>query len=451
MKKSDLHPYQLECIQHIKEHPKCALFLEMGLGKTVSTLTAIHDLILNDLEVSKVLVVAPKRVAEQVWPAEIAEWEHLSTRLSCSIVSGSEKERKAALKERAHVYTISRDNIAWLINVMKPTDFDMLVIDELSSFKAPGTQRFKALRRYASSFERVVGLTGTPVPNGLIDIWAQAYLLDKGKRLEPYFTRFRSIYFRPGQGFGRFVSSWKLIPGAEKAIYKRLQDICITMRAEDYLQLPPLHKVVHKVQLDEVTLEKYRKLEKDYVLKMSDETLIADSSAALVNKLLQLSNGFIYKTEGEAEVFDNTKLDKLEELVEAMNGKPVLVAWMFKQDRDRILKRFEYLKAKNFSDLSDITHWNEGKLKMLLMHPASGGHGLNLQKGGSTVIWFSQTWSLELEQQLNARLYRQGQSDPTFIHYLIAKDTAEERVSAVRHNKDITQLDFVKQYIKSKL
>lgn len=446
-----LHPYQLRAIKHILDHKGCALFLDMGLGKTVSTLTAIDKLIYEELDVSKVLVVAPKRVAESVWDAEVENWSHLS-RLRVSKVLGTEKQRLTALKQAADIYVIGRDNVAWLEKVLPKSaerfPFDMLVLDELSSFKNPRAIRFKSLKRMRPFFRRVVGLTGTPAPNGLMDLWSQLYLLDGGKRLFPTIGQYRSIFFRPDKMNGHVVYSYKLLPGADKIIYNRIEDICMSMKAEDYLTLPPLKTNVIKVKMDSKLRSKYLSFQREQLTYVEHEEITAINAAVLANKLLQFANGAIYNDVGRALPIHDLKIEAAKEVVELAEGEPVLIAWVFRSDRDRLKEALADYNPRDLDGPQDIKDWNAGKVKVLLMHPASGGHGLNLQAGGHIILWFGQTWNLELYQQLNARLYRQGQDKPVIIHHLVLEGTMDERVMQALRSKSNGQealIDAVKE------
>ena len=442
MKESDLHPYQVAAVEHILSHTHCGLFLEMGLGKTVSTLTAINKLMYEELAINRVLVVAPKRVAESVWDAEIEKWEHLK-HLKISKAVGNAKTRLNALQTRADIYTIGRDNIAWLCKLYagKRMPFDMLVIDELSSFKNHKSVRFKNLRVVQPQFLRVVGLTGTPAPNGLIDLWAQIYLLDRGERLGKFITRYRDEYFRPGRRNGAVIYTYDLRKGADQAIHKKISDICMSMKAKDYLTLPKRITNIIKVNFDEALRKQYETFEKEQVLSLLEDgaEITALSAATLSNKLLQFANGAIYDEEGGVHHVHDLKIEATKELLDDANGKPVLIAWTFRHDRDRLMEALKSYHPHELKNGDDIRAWNEGKIPVLLMHPASGGHGLNLQAGGHIIIWFGQTWSLELEQQFNARLDRQGQTESVIVNKIIASNTIDGDVIKALANKDKSQ------------
>lgn len=445
LKESDLHAYQTTAVGHILNNTHCGLFLEMGLGKTVSTLTAIKRLMFDELDISSVLVVAPKRVAESVWDVECKKWHHLLGLKVVRIV-GSAKKRREALSQSADVYTIGRDNIAWLCGQyggsMLP--FDMLVVDELSSFKNPKSVRFKALRGVQPSFKRVVGLTGTPAPNGLIDLWSQIYLLDRGERLEKFITKYRDKYFKPGKRNGSIVYKYDLAENSEKLIHKKISDICMSMKAKDYLNLPGRIDNIIKINFDDKLKKQYQDFERDQVLQIiqtEDENgeISAVNAAALSNKLLQFANGAIYDEFKNWHQIHDLKIDAAKEILEDANGKPVLIAYTYKHDLERLLEAFKKYKPRKLKTEQDILDWNEGKIKVMIMHPASGGHGLNLQSGGNIIIWFGQTWSLELEQQFNARLDRQGQKEVVIINKLVATGTLDEDVIKSQNSKSKKQ------------
>lgn len=454
--RDNLHTYQKACVKHIVEHPYCGVFLDLGLGKTVSTLTAIDLLMFDYCEINSVLVIAPKRVAESVWQEEAEKWEHLK-HLRFSKIIGNQVQRIAAIKAKADIYIISRDNIAWLCALYGggKLPFDMVVIDELSSFKSYKSERFKAMRGARVYLKRLVGLTGTPAPNGLIDLWPQIYLMDRGMRLEKTITRYREKYFRPGRTNGNAVYSYDLLSDSEFLIHKKIEDICISMKASDYLEMPMRTDNYIKLIMPEALRKKYVDFEKEKVLDLfnqdngSTEVNVVNA-AALSNKLLQFANGAIYDENRNVYPIHDIKLDALKEIIDDANGQPVLVAWTYQFDRDRIL---EYLKKYNPRELKgdkDIKDWNEGKVQVMLAHPASAGHGLNLQAGGHIIVWFGQTWSLELYQQFNGRLYRQGQQDHVIIHHLILEGTHDEDVIKALHAKDKKQ-DSLMNSIKAKI
>lgn len=429
------HNYQQFATDFILNQSICCLMLDMGLGKTVITLTALWQLALDSFDVSRVLVIAPKRVAEDTWPKELAKWEHL-TGLTSSLVLGSAAERKAALQRKAFLYIINRENVAWLVK-NHYWDFDMVVIDELSSFKSNKAERFKAMKKVRPMITRIVGLTGTPAPNTLLDLWPQMYLMDMGQRLGRFIGGFRDRFFLPDKRNREIIYSYKPREGAEDAIYALISDICISMKAADYLDMP--ERIDNRIEV--VMSPKERKLyddfQKDMVLSIGDEELDAANAAALSNKLLQMANGAVYGEDKKVIPIHDRKLDALEDLVEAANGKPLLVAYWYKHDLQRIKARFK--NARCIDTAKDIDDWNAGKIPLALIHPASAGHGLNLQDGGCTIVWFGLTWSLELYQQLNARLWRQGQKHTVVIHHIVTKGTHDEDVMRALENKDTRQ------------
>lgn len=429
------HNYQQFATDFILNQNICCLMLDMGLGKTVITLTALWQLALDSFDVSRVLVIAPKRVAEDTWPKELAKWEHL-TGLTSSLVLGSAAERKAALQKKAFLYIINRENVAWLVK-NHYWDFDMVVIDELSSFKSNKAERFKAMKKVRPMVTRIVGLTGTPAPNTLLDLWPQMYLMDMGQRLGRFIGGFRDRFFLPDKRNREIVYSYKPREGAEDAIYALISDICISMKAADYLDMP--ERIDNRIEVSMSPKERklYDDFQKDMVLSIGDEELDAANAAALSNKLLQMANGAVYGEDKKAIPIHDRKLDALEDLVEAANGKPLLVAYWYKHDLQRIKARFK--NARCIDTAKDIDDWNAGKIPLALIHPASAGHGLNLQDGGCTIVWFGLTWSLELYQQLNARLWRQGQKHTVVIHHIITKGTHDEDVMRALENKDTCQ------------
>lgn len=433
------YDYQSYATQWIIDKEKAALFLDMGMGKTSCTLTAISLLLYDYFEVAKVLVIAPLRVAQSTWDEEAAKWYHLK-HLKISKVLGTEKERIAALNKRANIYIINRENVKWLVDLYQNKwPFDMLVIDELSSFKSPKAQRFKSLRKVRPLMKRVVGLTGTPAPNGLIDLWSQIYLLDGGERLGKTVTGFRDRYFLPDKRNQHVIFSYKAKDGAEEAIYEKLSDICVSMKAEDYLKLPERINNIISVHLPEKVKEKYKQLERDLLLPLKDTDIIASTAAVLSNKLLQIANGAVYDEDGDVQEIHEEKLKALEDTIEATNGKPVLVFYSYKHDIDRIKKHLKREDLRVLDKPQDISDWNERKILIMLAHPASAGHGLNLQAGGNIIIWFGIPWSLELYSQANARLYRQGQKENVIIHHLVAKGTLDGDVMKGLENKELGQ------------
>ena len=435
MNESDLHPYQRYAVDFIERHRFCGLFLDMGLGKTVSTLTAVKRMIYS-FEVSKVLVIAPKRVAETTWTTEADKWEHLRC-LKLSKVIGTEKERAEALGADADVYVINRENVCWLVRYLNGRmSFDMLVIDELSSFKSHTAQRFKALKSVRYQFSRIVGLTGTPAPNGYMDLWAELYLLDGGERLGKYITRYREEYFHPLISVGAVVYRYGLNAMSDIVISKKISDICVSMKAGDYLQLPKRIDNTINVILTKDEKRQYDRFEREEILKINGETITAANAAAVTNKLLQYANGAVYDETKNVHTIHDAKIEALEELVEATSGDPVLVFYSYRHDAARIMERLKKYDPVMLEGEKDISDWNEGKTKVLITHPASAGHGLNLQAGGHIIVWFGVTWSLELYQQANARLHRQGQTKPVMIYHLITKGTMDERVMKAIANKE---------------
>lgn len=444
LERKQMHDYQNRAVEHIEENPYCGLFLDCGLGKTVTTLTAISDL-LESCVISKVLVIAPKRVTQVTWRDEINSWSHLKN-LRLSVIDGSADQRRAAMMADADIYAVSRDNIVWLIQeyggVRIP--FDMVVIDELTSFKNHASKRFKALRKVRKFIPRIVGLTGTPSPNGLIDLWSQMYLIDEGQRLGKSIGRYRDEFFTAGQRNGDIVYSYVPKQPAEETEQKistRISDICLSMTAEDYLKMPDKIMIYDTVEMDEKDYRRYKEFERERILELidSDEPLSAASAAALSNKLQQFANGAVYDLNHNVTQIHDQKIEKLKELVEAANGQPVLVAYSFKHDLDKITEALKEYKPVKLQTPADIQRWNEGKIQVLITHPASCGHGLNLQKGGHILVWFGHTWSLELYQQFNARLYRQGQMKPVMIHHIIAKNTVDEKIIRSLGDKKDTQ------------
>ena len=435
------HNYQNYAKNFILAHKVSALFLDCGLGKTITTLTAINELMYDSFEISKVLIIAPLRVAQSTWKEEIEKWDHLNL-LRYSIAVGDEKERLKALKQNSDIYIINRENVDWLVTKSGiDFNFNMLIIDELSSFKSHTSKRFKSLLKIRPYFERVVGLTGTPSSNGLMDLWAEFRVLDLGERLGRYITHYRNEYFLPDKRNGAVIFSYKPQPNAEERIYRRLADITISMKSTEYLKMPELILNELEINLDEEDQMKYKKFKKEMVMTIQEKEIDAINTASLSNKLIQLANGSIYDEDKKFYEVHNKKLDKLEEIIESANGKPVLISYWFKADKERIEKRF---KVREIKTADDIKQWNMGIINLALIHPASAGHGLNLQSGGSTLVWFSLTWSLELYQQTNARLYRQGQKDTVVIHHLITKNTIDEDIMKSLKRKDKTQEALMK-------
>ena len=439
------HNYQSYAIDYIETHPVAAVMLDMGLGKTVISLTAIADLLFDSFEAHRILVVAPLRVARDTWPAEISKWQHLK-HLTYAVAVGTVKERKAALMAGADITIINRENLGWLIDSSGyEFDYDMVIIDELSSFKNHKSKRFQSLMKVRPKVKRIIGLTGTPSSNGLMDLWAEFKLLDFGERLGRFITHYRNNYFIPDKRNGEIIYSYKPKPYAEDAIYRKISDITISMKSTDHLQMPELITSQYEVQLSEDEEQRYEELKADFILELPEGEITAANAASLTGKLSQLANGAIYDDEGNILEFHDRKLDALEDIIESANGKPLLVAYWFKHDLQRIEKRFNVREIKTSKDIID---WNNGDIPVAVIHPASAGHGLNLQAGGSTLIWFGLTWSLELYQQTNARLWRQGQSSGTVvIEHIITKGTIDERILKALSLKEVSQnalIDAVK-------
>lgn len=450
LRRSDMHGYQEECVEHILSHNRCGLFVEMGLGKTVAALTAIRDLIYDRFEVSKALVVAPKRVAETVWAEEAAKWEHLKD-LKFSKIIGDAARRVEAVRARADVYIISRDNVAWLTDLFGGRlPYQMVVVDELSSFKNPSSVRFKALKKNFGMYSRFVGLTGTPAPNGLMDLWSQVYLMDCGARLGRTLTEYRMRYFTPGQTNGHVVYNYIPKPGAFDAIKGKLSDICMSMSAKDYLSLPERVDNVVSVRMDPDVRERYERFERRHILEMSGQDITAINASVLSNKLLQFANGAVYDESGGYHVVHDEKVCALKEIIDGNPGKPVLVAWSFRSDRDRLMEALKEFYPRELLTGKDIADWNAGSVRVMLAHPASAGHGLNLQAGGNIIVWFGVTWSLELYQQFNARLMRQGQTNAVVVHHIVLAGTHDEDVLKAIRRKTKSQdslMDAIKKRI----
>ena len=432
------HKYQKYAQDFIINNSACALLLDMGLGKTVITLTSLWILLFDYFEISKVLVIAPLRVAQDTWSKECEKWDHLKG-LKISKVLGSEKERRMALFDKADIYIINRENVEWLCNNYD-FDFDMIVIDELSSFKSSSSKRFKALRKIRPKVKRVVGLTGTPAPNTLMDLWSQINLIDMGQRLGRFISNYRNEFFIPDKRNAQVIFSYKPREDAEGEIYKRISDICVSMKVCDYLDMPERIDNIVYVKISEEEKKLYKRLEKDMLLPLEDGEIDAVNAAALSNKLLQMANGAVYDEMKETKIIHDKKLEALEDLIEAANGKAVLIFYSYKHDKERISKKF---KVTEISTSNDISKWNEGKIHIAIAHPAATGHGLNLQDGGSTIIWFGLTWSLELYQQANARLWRQGQKDTVVIHHIVSKGTIDEEVMKALQRKQCGQENLI--------
>jgi len=452
--KYEPHEYQAYAIDYIENHPIAAVLLDMGLGKTSITLTALNDLLFDRFEVHRVLVIAPLRVARDTWPAEIRKWDHLSL-LTYSVAVGNETERRAALMQPADICIINRENVQWLIEDSAiPFNFDTIVVDELSSFKSYQAKRFRSLMKVRPKVRRIIGLTGTPSANGLMDLWAEYRLLDMGQRLGRFIGQYRNSYFTPDKRNGQIVWSYKPLTGAEEAIYKRIADITISMKSTDHLQMPELVSSEYEVSLSEEEKQRYDTLKENLVLQLPDGDISVANAASLSNKLSQMANGAVYDDAGGTILIHDRKLDALEDLIEAANGKPVLVAYWFKHDLARISVRLNtlHIPFAQLDSQESICRWNARELPVALVHPASAGHGLNLQCGGSTIIWFGLTWSLELYQQTNARLWRQGQTaDTVVIRHIVTKGTIDGRILKALSTKDRTQaalIDAVKADLK---
>ena len=450
MKRTDLHEYQNYCVDFLKTHAEAMLILEMGLGKSAISLTAIADLMFDSFDVGKTLVIAPLRVAKTVWPEERETWAQASF-LQMSVMVGSVKQREAALAAPADIYIINRENVKWLVDYLEkrriPWPFDMVVIDELSSFKNHLSQRWKALKKVRPKIHRIVGLTGTPAGNGLMDLWAETCLIDNGQRLGRFIGRYREAYFKAAgmNPYTGVVFNYVPLPGAEEAIYSRISDISVSMKALDYLDMPEQVTVRHYVDMDAAERTAYDNMRDDLLVKLGDDTIDAANAAVLSGKLLQMANGAIYNDAHEMKKLHDKKLEALADLIEQANGQNVLVAYWFQHDHERIreyLTDLGYAPRDMKSD-ADIADWNAGRIQIGLISPASAGHGLNIQKGGHILIWFSLVWSLEMYQQTNARLWRQGQKEVVTIHHILTRDTVDEDVLKALEKKDTTQQNLI--------
>lgn len=434
------HSYQEYAIKFIESHPISALFLDMGLGKTSITLSAVNNLLFDSFEIHKVLTICPLRVARNTWCDEIKKWDHLSN-IKYSIVVGTEKERISALNEKADIYIINRENVDWLVNKSGyKFDFDMIVIDELSSFKNHQSKRFKSLIKIRPKVKRIVGLTGTPSSNGLMDLFAEFKVLDLGERLGYFIGQYRNTYFKPDKTNGAIVYSYKPLPNAEDSIYERISDITVSMKASEYLKMPELVISNYQVEMSEDEKKQYDEMKKNLICEIKDGEITVSNAGSLSNKLSQFANGAVYDDEQNIVEIHSRKLDALEDIIESMNGKPLLVAYWYKHDLQRIKKRFDVREIKTSKDIAD---WNKGKIPVALIHPASAGHGLNLQQGGSTLVWFGLTWSLELYQQTNGRLYRQGQKNTVVIQHIVTKGSIDEQILKALERKNKTQEDLI--------
>lgn len=441
------HEYQKYAIDFLETHPQAVLMLDMGLGKTVSTLTAIWDLMYETFDISSALVVAPLRVAKYTWYDEVRKWDHLNE-LTVSVICGTAAQRKAAVEAAADVHIINRENLPWLMENYPGLRYDMIVYDELSSFKNSQAKRFKAAMYYTLRADRVVGLTGTPASNGYMDLFGEYKVIDKGERLGRFITKYRNDYFSPDKTNGHIVYSYRLRDGAEKAIQERISDITVSMQAKDYLKMPECLYIKNYVEMSDKEAKIYKQMKRDLIIPLEgDEEITAQSAAALSNKLIQMANGAVYTDEGGVQTIHDHKLEALADIVEQQNGKPLLVAYWYKHDLARIKKYLSEnagVEPVCIDSETAIRSWNEGKVLVGLIHPASAGHGLNLQSGGSTLCWFGLTWSLELYQQTNARLYRQGQKETTVITHIITKGTMDEAVMQALEQKDTTQNVLIK-------
>lgn len=448
--RKDLHSYQEYCVNYIIDHPVAAIILDCGLGKTAITLTAIQELMYRRFEINRVLIIAPLRVAFDVWPAEVRKWRHLQG-LRVSVAVGTETERRKALEADADLYVINRENVPWLIESSgMPFDFDMLVIDELSSFKNHQAKRFRSLMKRRPKARRVVGLTGTPSSNGLMDLFAEYRLLDMGERLGRFISRYRETYFRPDRYGGGIVYSYKPLPGAEKQIYERIGDITVSMKSTDYLAMPECVRTRVGVAMSEAEKQTYDRMKRDLIVQLPPDRVVdAKNAAALCGKLSQMANGAVYTDDGGTAWIHDRKLDALEDLIEAAYGKPMLVAYWFQHDLERIRERVAGVRT--IRTAQDIADWNAGRIAVAAIHPASAGHGLNLQAGGSILVWFGLTWSLELYQQTNARLWRQGQKAQTVvISHIVTAGTIDENILAALEAKDVTQ-EALMRAVKARL
>ena len=428
--------------------------MDMGLGKTVITLTALNELMLDELEFSRVLIIAPLRVARDTWPAELSKWEHLRF-LDASLIIGNEKERISAINTAKMIYIINRENVSWLVEYYEKNnlqwDFGCIVIDELSSFKNHKSKRFKALKKIMPFVKRKIALTGTPASNGLMDLWAEIGIIDGGKRLGRFIGAFREAYFSVSSMDPRtgIVYSYTPKKGASEQIYRRISDITVSMKSIDYLDMPECVYITHEVEMNEAERRLYDGLKNNMILNINGSDIDAVNAAVLSQKLVQMSNGAVYDENHKIQEIHERKLDMLEDLIEASNGQPVLIAYWFRHDKERILKRFNFMRELKSS--KDISEWNAGKIPAALIHPSSTGHGLNIQDGGHILIWFGLTWSLELYQQTNARLWRQGQKNSVSIHHIICKNTIDGNILSALANKNLTQenlIDAVKAQIQ---
>lgn len=435
------HEYQRLAIEKINNENSVGLLLDMGLGKTSITLSAIKTLIYEEFEIKKVLLIAPLQTARNTWTAERDKWDDFHD-LTISLVLGSASERTKALGKTADIYVVNRENVQWLCDYYDGEDwpFDMLVVDELSSFKSPQAKRFKALRKKLPFFKKVVGLTGTPASNGYMDLWAEMYILDRGERLGKSIGNYRNLFFYPAWGNGHIVYKWELRDGAKSVIDKKISDMCISMKAVDYIDMPDRIETEFYVEMTDKERKLYDKFAREHIIP--DKEIVGVNAAAVQNKLLQIANGFAYDEDGEAHRIHNHKLEALEELIESAGGENVLLYYSFIADKEAILEAFP--QARELKSKRDVEDWNAGEIPMLVCHPASAGHGLNLQQGGHIILWFGLPWSLELYQQANARLHRQGQQKPVYIYHILTKNTHDEDVLTALKAKDMTQEALLK-------
>lgn len=427
------HDYQAYAINKIKTQPSVGLFLDMGCGKTVVTLTAVSELLASEM-VSKVLVTAPLQTAQSTWPSEVEKWEH-TKHLRVSLVVGSAKQRLAALDADADLYVVNIENVQWLCDLDREWDFDMVILDELSAYKNPSAKRFKALRKKMPFAKRVVGLTGTPAPNGYMDLWSEVYLLDRGQRLGKTVGQYRSAFFRPGRMNGHVVYEWRLNDGAKEQIDQRLSDLCVSMKAVDYLKMPDRVETEIFVQMSAEERKIYDTFGRDHVLP--DEGVVGSTAATVQSKLLQMASGFVYDEDKTPHLIHRHKLEAVRELLDAAGQRPVLLMYWFQADRDALREAFP--TARELHGPKDIEDWNKGAVPLMMLHPASAGHGINLQEGGNIIVWYGVPWSLELYQQANGRLYRQGQKSTVYIYHILTKDTYDVDVLHALRRKDTTQ------------
>lgn len=448
MTRFEPHKYQRKAIRWALDRKSCGLFLPMGAGKTVTTLTIIQDELLLGL-VRKVLIIGPVRVVQSTWPDEIRKWDHTRS-LTYSVIAGTPAQRKKALLASADVYLIGKENTAWLTETVGVDwDFDMVVVDELSTFKSPKARRFRALRRVLPQVDRFIGLTGTPAPRGVPDLWAQIYLMDRGQRLGRTLTAFRQNYLVPGRRNGMVIYEWNPQPDAESRIYKTIGDICMSLDQSECAELPPVSFLQFRIKMPKSAVEAYRAFKRERVLTIQDDTVLAANAGVLCGQLLQMTSGEIYKTDEDGRHvgivnLHTEKLAALDDLIDSANGQPVIIFYWFQHERDRILRHLGP-RARQLLSAADIQDWNNGKIEVLLLHPASAGHGLNLQRGGHIAVWYTlPNWNLELYEQANARIYRQGQQHPVLIYQILAEGTIDEDMLSALAAKSMTQQALIK-------